>query len=167
MAEPAILILRLNRSAIRAIIQGFLNDWSCAMWRDNDDLVDAFLWITGENFEPDELSAHIGLSPTKTFKTQKFCQWILSSKDSVPSGSIQQHARWLLDKITPKSQQIGLLPGKGYQAEFRCRIFARADQTAVILDPETLQEIGKLGLMFICEIDFAQVSMKSRQSTES
>lgn len=70
----------------------------------------ATLVVSGDEVNPDTVSQALGLSPSEAFKAgdaysrghvRKHGMWALSSQDHVVSEDLEDHVRWLLDRIEP------------------------------------------------------------------
>ena len=76
--------------------------------------------IIGHEIVPDEITEHIGIEPTRSFyKGEEYeskskgsilqrptGHWSLSSEGQLESTSPEAHARWILDKLGSKKEQI-------------------------------------------------------------
>lgn len=70
----------------------------------------ATLVVSGDEVNPDTVSEILGLSPSRAFKAgdpysrghvRRHGMWALSSHEAVVSEDLEDHVRWLLDRIEP------------------------------------------------------------------
>jgi len=122
--------------------------------------------IMGDGVEPSELTALLGVMPTKahkkgdanTSKTKKgkiityapFTSglWCLDSQLDKTS-SLNDHIINIIDDIEPKKDVLLMLKEKGFEIDFYCGyFFSSSAQAGISLSNDILERMSKLGIDF-------------------
>ena len=119
--------------------------------------------VSGESFDPNEITATLGLEPTKTGRKgdlrslperkippRRDSIWILNSPlaDEKP---LQDHLEWLLDQLEPKSATIEAVAAK-YKAILMCGYSSESGQGGCTFAGKLLARLGQFAVPLILNL---------------
>jgi len=116
--------------------------------------ISAFFTLTGLDFEPSEITAKVGIMPSKTWKIgdsidprasirRKHNGWSVKSQLE-KSADLEDHIKSVLEQLQPGWLSLIELC-KSYYAEIECVIYIVGDdRPAIHFDKHILQQIGEL-----------------------
>jgi hypothetical protein len=119
----------------------------------------AGLYLTGNNLDPQEITAKLGVNPLRSYKRGDKQQngeknrshglWMLSSSEEIDALDITIHIQWLLDQLEPaKVGLVDLLQDKSIDAVISCFWAMPSSHEVLIITPELLQRIASLSIRF-------------------
>jgi hypothetical protein len=122
----------------------------------------ASLVISGDSFEPDEISRELGLNPTtcgrkgeirnasRVTKPRRNSIWILKCAldDHFP---LQDHLRRLLDQLESKRETIGEI-SKRYKTELWCGYSSESGQGGCTFDAALIARVASMGVPLILDL---------------
>ncbi|MFE1746281.1 DUF4279 domain-containing protein [Coleofasciculus sp. H7-2] len=115
--------------------------------------ISAAFTLTGFDFNPEEITAKVGIIPTKIWKVgdlihpkagirRKRNGWSLESKLE-KSAELEDHIKSVLEQIQP-----GWLPmveiSSRYEAEIDCVVYVRGQVPAIHFDKDIVEQAAKL-----------------------
>lgn len=129
-----------------------------------NDVFDASFRIIGENLDTDEISSLLGIKPDYSHKKgdannrksksgkvivgspHKTGIWSINSK--LPeTSSLEEHLKFLLEKLEPVGHVIKKLSDEGYRVDFYCGYFVRHGyQGGFNINPHIMERMGKMGI---------------------
>ncbi len=112
--------------------------------------------MSGNTVDPHEITAVLGIMPSKAFKAGdprgksaqwKHGQWSLSSEDHVSSTELQTHIEWLLDQLEPVQARIRSLLSKGdIEADIFCYWQFETFNAGLVLTAPLLKRLGDFNI---------------------
>jgi len=123
--------------------------------------------IYSDTLAPEEISARLGLSPTRTAKkgpkTGKFTGristvpqhfWHLSSEDRLDSTDLAVHIEWILGQLDSVSAELSRVAETGVtRMDLHGVVWTNGTSAYVTLTPTLLQRLAKRGLSL--QLEFA------------
>lgn len=117
----------------------------------------ATLRIYSQTVAPDEVTAALGVQPTRTLlageqrggKVSNLHGWFLSSEGRVQSRDLRRHLDWVLDQLAtgpnPTQQVMARIPGRVW-ADISCLWVSAVGHGGPTLSPKQMQRMARLGL---------------------
>lgn len=142
-----------------------LRDIKISSKQSNDYFVVSFR-IMGDEVEPPELTAQLGISPSKAHrkgdtsasKTKKgkivtyapfnSGLWSIDSQVDVTS-TLKEHLVNIIEHLEPKKDVLSKLKKEGFKMDFFCGyFFSTSIQVCISLDNDILERLSELGIEF-------------------
>ena len=114
--------------------------------------------LIGDRIDPDAITRETGITPSRAHKPGEAVAsgdrvwrrgaWCVDSRDaeSELDSDLEAHLGWLLDRLEPHSETlIALAADQGLMANFFCGCFRESLQCGLMLSPDTLFRIARLG----------------------
>jgi hypothetical protein len=115
------------------------------------------LRITGDEFDPDEITRLLGCAPTTKKKkgdkriasngkvyVERFCSWRLKAPDS-EGAKLDAQVEWLFSRLSP-DLEIWQRLSSCHKIDLFSGLFMEASNRGIELSPKTLLEIGRRGI---------------------
>ena len=131
--------------------------------RGDDKWSKAAFIVSGDSFEPAEISETLGIESTSSGRKGEIRStpqvkrpprrdsiWILNSplEDGRP---LQDHLQWLLDKLESKTDAVREV-SKSYKATFFCGFSSENGQGGCTFDADLIARLGRLGLPIVLNL---------------
>jgi len=126
----------------------------------------ASIIISGENFNPSDVSSILGISPSYSFRKGDrrgekgiwdHSFWELSTKDEETSTDLSVHLEWLIVKILPRKEILISLASasKSIKTYISCFWESKTGHGGPVFSPELMGKIADLNLELSLDIYFA------------
>ncbi|QJE97708.1 DUF4279 domain-containing protein [Luteolibacter luteus] len=117
----------------------------------------AWLRVMGEDVDPDEVTAIVGVSPTSTQrrgnpveghpgKTYSRGGWWIGTEGLLGSKDARHHLDWILEKVPGKEQEFMELHRRGYLVDVCVRWDSRHGHGGPTISPKQMKALADLGV---------------------
>ncbi len=124
----------------------------------------ATLRIYPERFDPAEVTARLGLKPSRWQRRgeawapgscpAKLHGWFLTSEGMVESRDVRRHLDWLLAQIGPRGDSIRTLQEDGCAMDVSCFWMSRSGHGGPSVRPAQMWELARLNLELWFDVYF-------------
>jgi hypothetical protein len=120
------------------------------MWNNRNGIFKAYatLRIHGDGLSPETISSQLALEPSKSGVHNNYGMWSYSSRQHLDTLlPLERHVRFITELLKPRQAALRELQRK-CKTDVFCYFSSQSDMGGFSLSPETLRELGELGLTF-------------------